>query len=203
MILQEMWNFYFSSDFDGVFCIWFLSESSVVCQQIFSIFYRFWVIRGQSSGGRGIQFRIIWKIFIFNTIWIVFFSNDSLWKNEQSETSFEENMSLNDLLYSHITVSSIYCVQLYILSNTLLCPAHYCVQQNTVSTLTQRVFCSPFTFQCGRIMLRLQSTSVNTYNDNIVCLCTFFFGSDCAMNKRHNCVRSIIIWKRDFWTLQM
>ena len=31
-------------------------EFSVVCQQIFSIFYRFRVIRGQSSGGRGIQF---------------------------------------------------------------------------------------------------------------------------------------------------
>ena len=31
--------------------------------------------------------------------------------------------------------------------NILLRPAHNCVQQNTVSTLTQRLFCSPFTFQ--------------------------------------------------------
>ena len=67
-------------------------------------------------------------------------------------------MSQNNLLSSHITVSSIllcqalYCVQLYTVSNTLLCPAHYCVQQNTVSTLTQRVFCSPFTFQRAAVV---------------------------------------------------
>ena len=41
---------------------------------------------------------------------------------------------------------ALYCVQLYTVYNTLLCPAHYCVQQNTVSTLTQRVFCSPSHF---------------------------------------------------------
>ena len=57
-------------------------------------------------------------------------------------------MSQNNLLSSHITVSSILlcpalnCVRLFTVSNTLLCPAHYCVQQNTVSTLTQRIFCS-------------------------------------------------------------
>ena len=67
-------------------------------------------------------------------------------------------MSQNNLLSSHITVSSIllcpalYCVQLYTVSNTLLCPAHYCVQQHTVSTLTQSVFCSPFTFQCAAVV---------------------------------------------------
>ena len=67
-------------------------------------------------------------------------------------------MSQNDLLSSHITVSSIllcpalYCVQLYTVSNTLLCPAHYCVQQHTVSTLTQSDFCSPFTFQCAAVL---------------------------------------------------
>ena len=67
-------------------------------------------------------------------------------------------MGQNDLLSSHITVSSIllcpalYCVQLYTVSNTLLCPAHYCVQQNNVSTLSQRVFCLPFTFQCAAVV---------------------------------------------------
>ena len=67
-------------------------------------------------------------------------------------------MSQNDLLSSHITVSSIllcptlYCVQLYTVSKTLLCPAHYCGQQNTVSTLTQMIFCSPFTFQRAAVV---------------------------------------------------
>ena len=47
---------------------------------------------------------------------------------------------------------ALYCIRLYNVSNTLLCPAHYCVQHNTVSKLTQRVFCSPFTFQCAAVV---------------------------------------------------
>ena len=56
-------------------------------------------------------------------------------------TPFEVNLSQNDLLSSHITVSStllcpaLYCVQLITVSSTLLCPTKYCV------ILTQRVFC--------------------------------------------------------------
>ena len=42
----------------------------------------------------------------------------------KSYTCFEDNMSQNDHLSSHITVSSI-----------TPCPAHYCVQQKTVSML--------------------------------------------------------------------
>ena len=56
-------------------------------------------------------------------------------------------MSQNDLLSSHITVSSI-----------LLCPALYCVQHITVSTVAQSFHVSTC---CGRIMLRLRSTSVS------------------------------------------
>ena len=57
------------------------------------------------------------------------------------------------IFYPVISLSlAFYCVQLYTVSNTLLCSAHYCVQQNTPSTLTQRVFCSPFTFQCAVIV---------------------------------------------------
>ena len=52
-------------------------ELSVVCQQIFSIFYRFQDKMGQSSGGGGIQFRIIWKIFYFEIDFDGFFPNDS------------------------------------------------------------------------------------------------------------------------------
>ena len=52
---------------------------SVVCQQIFSMFYR--SKRGHSGGG-GIQFRI-WKNFIFNPILLVFF-NVSTWKSNKS-----------------------------------------------------------------------------------------------------------------------
>ena len=39
---------------------------------------------------------------------------------------------------------SYHCVQHFTVSSSILCPAHYCVQQNTVSTLTQRVFLSHF-----------------------------------------------------------
>jgi hypothetical protein len=41
-------------------------------------------------------------------------------------------------------------------SNTLLCPAIYCVKQNTVSTLAFNIhlFNFPFWTCCGRIMLR-------------------------------------------------
>ena len=45
------------------------------------------------------------------------------------------------IFYTVISLcSAIYRVQLFTVSNILLCPAHYCVQQNTVATLTQRVF---------------------------------------------------------------
>ena len=37
-------------------------------------------------------------------------------------------------------------------SRTLLCPTHYCIQQNTVSTLTLMIICSPFTFQCDVVV---------------------------------------------------
>ena len=43
-------------------------------------------------------------------------------------------------------------VQLYTASKTLLFPLHYCIQQNTVSTPTQMIFCSPFTFQCSAVV---------------------------------------------------
>ena len=59
----------------------------------------------------------------------------------------------------HFTVSStlmcseLYCVQNLTLSSTLLCPTHYCGKQNTVSTLTQKIFCPPFTFQRAAVLL--------------------------------------------------
>ena len=43
-------------------------------------------------------------------------------------------------------------VQHFTVSSTLLCPAYYCVQQNTVSTLTQRFICSPFTCQHAAVV---------------------------------------------------
>jgi len=39
-----------------------------------------------------------------------------------------------------------YCLQLIAVSNTLLCPAIYCVKPNTVSTLPFNIICS--TFSC-------------------------------------------------------
>ena len=102
------------------------------------------------------------KFLLFIRFWWgflhLFFPEWFLMKKLTKRTTFEDNMSQNNLLSSHITVSSIllcpalYCVQLYTVSNTLLCPAHYCVQQHTVSTLTQSVFCSPFTFQCAAVV---------------------------------------------------
>ena len=125
---------------------------------------------GQS--GEKIQFCIIWKFFLFHVILMVFFSKLFLMKNAtKNNTSFEDNMSQNDLLSSHITVSStllcpaLYCVQLITVSSTLLCPTTYCVHTYPK--------CLLFTFHismfCGRIMLRLRSTScsflfLNRYN---------------------------------------
>ena len=47
----------------------------------------------------------------------------------------------------------------------LLCPAHYCVQQNTMSTLTQIVICSPFT--CYGCVISV--TSVLSVGDEYGC----------------------------------
>ena len=97
MILQEMWNFYYSS----------------VLMGFLHLFFPEWF----------------------------------LMKKLTKRTTFEDNMSQNNLLSSHITVSSI-----------LLCPTHYCVQHIIVSNkilcphLPKRVFCSPFTFQCAAVV---------------------------------------------------
>src|SRR5210317_739652 len=67
-------------------------------------------------------------------------------------TPFEVNMSQNDLLSSHITVSStllcpaLYCVQLITVSSTLLCPTKYCVHTYPKGLLF------PFTFQCAAVV---------------------------------------------------
>ena len=75
-------------------------------------------------------------------------------KATKNNTSFEDNASQNDHLYCHIMVcSALYCVQHFTVSRTLLCPTHYCVKQNSVSTLTQKIFCSPFTFQRAAVVL--------------------------------------------------
>ena len=54
-----------------------------------------------------------------------------------------------------------YCEKHFSVFNTILCSAHYYVQQNSVSTLTPKIHF--FTFHmwtcCGPIMLHLQSTS--------------------------------------------
>ena len=61
-------------------------------------------------------------------------------------------MSQNDLLSSHITVSSIllcpalYCVQHITVSSTLLCPTKYCVHTYPKGLLF------PFTFQCAAVV---------------------------------------------------
>ena len=47
----------------------------------------------------------------------------------------------------------LWCVRHLTVSRTLLCPTHYCVKQNTVSTLTQKIFCPPFTFQRAAVVL--------------------------------------------------
>src|SRR5210317_1697985 len=70
-----------------------------------------------------------------------------------NNTSFEENAGQNGHLACHIMVcSALYCVHHFTVSRTLLCPTHYCVKQNTVSTLTQKIFCSPFTFQRAAVV---------------------------------------------------
>ena len=67
-------------------------------------------------------------------------------------TSFGDNMSQNNLLSSHITVSSIllcpalYCVQHITVSSTLLCPTKYCVHTYPKGLLF------PFTFQCAAVI---------------------------------------------------
>ena len=77
-------------------------------------------------------------------------------KKLTNDTSFEDNMSHNDILSSHITVSS-----------SILFPTHCCVQHIIVSNKILRPHLpkgSLFTFHismcCGRIMLCLRSTSV-------------------------------------------
>ena len=81
------------------------------------------------------------KILFFLIWWV--FSWMIPYEKINKLTPFEDNMSQNDLLSSHITVSGILlCPALFSVSNTLLCPAHNCVQQNTVSTLTQKFICS-------------------------------------------------------------
>ena len=81
-------------------------------------------------------------------------------------TPFEDNMSQNDLLSSHITVSSIFlCVQHFTVSSSILCPTHYSVQHIIVSNkilcphLPKGSFVSfHISMCCGRIRLRLRST---------------------------------------------
>ena len=95
------------------------------------------------------------EIFSFSCDFDCFFSKLFLMKNAtKNNTSFEDNASQNDHLYCHIMVcSALYCVQHFTVSRTLLCPTHYCVKQNSVSTLTQKIFCSPFTFQRAAVVL--------------------------------------------------
>ena len=64
-------------------------------------------------------------------------------KFNKSDTSFEDNTSQNNHLSSHIT----YCVKHYI-----LCLAQYCIQQNSVFTLTRKFICSPFTCQRAAVL---------------------------------------------------
>ena len=140
MILQEI----FFIQFWWVFFAFesFQWELSVSCQQIFSISYC-------RAGWNSISNNI--ENFYFHLILIGFSPNDPYEKFSNSD-SFEYNTSQNDHLSSNITVSSTYCVQHYTQSSTLLRPAHYCVQQNTVSTLTQRFICSPFTCQHAAVV---------------------------------------------------
>ena len=57
-----------------------------------------------------------------------------------------------------------YCLQLIAVSNTLLCPAIYCVKPNTVSTLLFNVLNVLLSTCCGRIMLRsLYSVFINDW----------------------------------------
>ena len=95
VILQEMRNFYFSSNFDVFFSFdssqW---ELSVVCQQIFSISYRFRAKRGQSSGGGGSQFPLIWKNFNFLSDFDAVFSKWFLRKNATKVISIEKRRDM-------------------------------------------------------------------------------------------------------------
>ena len=133
MNLQEIWNFYFSFDWCFFFAFeCFQWELSVSRQQIFTISYCFPGRRGQSGGWWvKIQFLIIWKNLTFHTISMGFLPNDFSWKMQKSYSK-------------HFLVKfTVFCIKRI----KGLCPAYYCVQQNTVSTLTQRFICSSITFQ--------------------------------------------------------
>ena len=66
----------------------------------------------------------------------------------KNNTSVEDNAGQIGHL-AHI----LWCVQHFTVSRTLLCPTHYCVKQNTVSTLIQKIFSPPFTFQHAAVVL--------------------------------------------------
>ena len=127
MILQETRNFYFHPILMGFFVFdsshW---EFSVVCQQIFSIFYRFKVIRGQSSGGRGIQFRLMWKNLIFLIRMVFFFE----WFLMKKLTNWHLLRIIWVKMIFHPVISlcpAFFCVQHLTVSSTFLCPTKYCV----------------------------------------------------------------------------
>ena len=141
--------FIFSSDFDGFYSFdssqW---ELPVVSQQIFSIFYRFRAKRGWRSGGG--QYSISYNMEKFN------FSHDfhgvfyQMIHHEKCKKSYSKHFLVK---FTVFCIKGVYgCVQHFTVSSTLLCPAYYCVQQNTVSTLTQRFVCSTFTCQHAAVV---------------------------------------------------
>jgi len=163
-----MGNFYFSSDFDGIFFIWFVSLRAFSSMST-NCLYLLLFSKKKGQSGEKIQFYIIWKFFLFHVILIVFFPNYSLWKMQPKITLVLRIMRVKMITYIVI----LWCVQHFTVSSTLLCPELYCVQHITVSNtlLCQAKYCvhtypkdllSTFHIStcCGRIMC-LRSTSVH------------------------------------------